>query len=218
MDRVVNDPAPAPLATYSLVAIVPSASGADKVLVDPVLIPEICSANFLLVSVSSVIVNLLSLNVCDPVHVRSAPVIDTDPPRATALPSMVIELFTSLALVIDPANILLVITPTPPSVIRVPVDAGNVIVFVPAEEGAFKVIVPELEPEREIEPVVGTTKEPTNVVAVICAAAKFPDESLATIVEFVLADDELNPSNKSASKPDPVPSTVLILVNTSAAV
>ena len=45
-----------------------------------------------------------------------------------------------------------------------------------------------------------------------------PVPSRATIVETVLAEEADNPSRKSESNPDPAPSTVLILVKTSAAV
>jgi hypothetical protein len=95
-----------------------------------------------------------------------------------------------LEFAIEPASIVFVTVPVSPVVTTVPVVAGNVIVLVPAEEGTAKVIVPELEPARETEPVVGTVIDPTKVVAVICAAEKLPEPSLATIVLIVLVDAE----------------------------
>jgi hypothetical protein len=54
--------------------------------------------------------------------------------------------------------------------------------------------------------------------AVIVPALKLPELSLATIVLTVFAVAEFNPSNVSASIPEPVPSTVNNFDNTSAAV
>ena len=56
------------------------------------------------------------------------------------------------------------------------------------------------------------------MLALIVPAEKLPDPSLATIVPAVLAVAECKPSNKSASKRLPDPSTVYNFVNMSAAV
>ena len=55
-------------------------------------------------------------------------------------------------------------------------------------------------------------------VAVIISAAKLPAISLVTTVDGVLVDAVFNPSNKSASNPEPDPSTVLSLIIRSVAV
>ena len=88
-------------------------------------------------------------NVVEVTEVKPANVV-TVAPRDTAVEPIVTELFVSLALAIEPANIVLVTDPVSPVVTTVPVIAGRVIVFVPAAAVAAKVIVPDVEPFNKI--------------------------------------------------------------------
>ena len=59
---------------------------------------------------------------------------------------------------------------------------------------------------------------PVKLVAVIVPAEKLPELLVTTVLPVVSELLLFNPSKVSASRPEPVPSTVLILVKTSAAV
>ena len=95
-----------------------------------------------------------------------------------------------------------VVEPVPPEVI------ANVVDNPPAVPDTLPVTLPVTSPVRA----------PLKVLAVIVLPAKLPDASRATMVLTTLVEEEDIPSSKSASKPEPSPSTVLILVKMSDAV
>jgi len=113
-------------------------------------------------------------------------------PSAIAVVPTVIELFTSLVLAIEPANIVLVTVPVSPVVITVPVTAGKVIVFVPATAADAKVIVPDVAP--------------FNRIFFPAASAKFSDE-----VHAPVALTQLNVLSVAPLRVIPPPSAVVFV-------
>lgn len=71
-----------------------------------------------------------------------------EPPKLTADPLIVTDELVSLALAIDPANMVLVTVPVSPDVISVPAVAGIVMAVVPATAAGVIVIVPDVAPGR----------------------------------------------------------------------
>ena len=181
----------------SNIAIVPDVSGAKRTLVDAVLIPDNWKFNTFEVSVSSVIENKLSLNVCCAVHVLDEPDILIDPPRETEEPLIVIELFANEVLGIlvtfEPANDAIHVGLTYEPVVTTPLVAVE----------ALPIRLPVTVPVK---------------LAVIVPAEKLPEASLRTIVFAVLTVELALPSKVEALMPAASVSTVNSLLKTSSAV